>query len=45
MKRIKFYQCLLCGNILTATGNAELACCGNRLEPLKRTPADDAHRL
>lgn len=28
MKRIKFYQCPECGNILTATGKAELSCCG-----------------
>ena len=28
MKRIKFYQCPECGNILTATGSAALSCCG-----------------
>lgn len=45
MKRIKFYQCPACGNILTATGKAELSCCGRRLEPMTIQPADDAHRL
>lgn len=45
MKRIKFYQCPGCGNILTATGKAELSCCGRRLNPMKLTPADEAHRL
>ena len=45
MKRIKFYQCPDCGNILTATGKAELSCCGRRLNPMPLHPADDAHRM
>lgn len=45
MKRIKFYQCPACGNILTATGKAELSCCGRRLAPMTVNPADDLHRL
>ena len=45
MKRIKFYQCPDCGNILTATGKAELSCCGRRLFPMTVSPADDAHCL
>ena len=45
MKRIKFYQCPDCGNILTATGKAELSCCGRRLSPMTLIPADDAHHL
>lgn len=45
MKRIKFYQCPDCGNILTATGPAELSCCGRRLTPMAVKAADDAHRL
>ena len=45
MKRIKFYQCPDCGNILTATGKAELACCGRRLSPMSPAAADDMHRL
>lgn len=45
MKRIKFYQCPDCGNILTTTGKAELSCCGRRLSPMTVTPADDAHRM
>ena len=44
MKRIKFYQCPTCGNLLTATGKAELSCCGCRLEPMTVT-ADSAHQL
>ena len=45
MKRIKFYQCPSCGNILTATGKAELSCCGRLLSPMVLTPADDMHRM
>lgn len=45
MKRISFYQCPDCGNILTATGKAALSCCGRRLSPMQIRPADDAHRL
>ena len=45
MKRIKFYQCPACGNILTATGKAELSCCGRLLAPMAVTPADDMHRM
>lgn len=45
MKRIKFYQCPACGNILTATGKAELSCCGRLLNPMTIRAADDAHRL
>ena len=45
MKRIKFYQCPACGNILTSTGKAELSCCGRLLAPMTAAPADDAHRL
>ena len=45
MKRIKFYQCPDCGNILTATGKAELSCCSRRLSPMTVQAADDMHRL
>jgi len=43
MKRVKFYVCPDCGNILTASGGGELHCCGRRLEPLKPRRADEAH--
>lgn len=45
MKRIKVYQCPECGNLLTATGGAQITCCGRKLEPLKAQPADDQHAL
>ena len=43
MKRVKFYVCPDCGNILTASGGGELHCCGRRLEPLKPQKADEVH--
>lgn len=45
MKRLKFYSCPSCGNIMTATGNAELSCCGRKLSPLIAKPADEEHTL
>ena len=45
MKRIKFYRCPGCGNLLTATGQAEISCCGRLLTPMPVRPADDLHRL
>lgn len=45
MKRIKFYICPDCGNILTATGEAEISCCGRKLAPQAPQKADGTHRL
>lgn len=45
MKRVKFYVCPDCGNLLTATGGGELHCCGRRLEALKVQPADAEHTV
>lgn len=45
MKRVKFYVCPDCGNLLTASGGGELHCCGRRLEPLAARPADPAHAV
>lgn len=45
MKRIRFYCCPVCGNVMTATGEAEIACCGRRLEAMPMRPCDEAHTL
>lgn len=45
MKRIQFFQCPSCGNILTALSPAELICCGHRLSPMAMKASDEAHRL
>lgn len=44
MKRIKFFVCPDCGNILTVTGSGELHCCGRKLEALKAKKADEEHQ-
>lgn len=45
MKRVKFYLCPACGNILAATGEAEISCCGRKLSALIAKPSDEGHRL
>ena len=45
MKRVKFYVCPDCGNIVTATGNAEVSCCGRKLVAADLKKADDRHKL
>lgn len=45
MKRIKFYVCPTCGNIMTATGEAEVFCCGRKLTALIPKPSDEKHHL
>ena len=44
MKRIKFYVCPDCGNVLTATAPAEVSCCGRKLSPLEAKKADEEHQ-
>lgn len=44
MKRIRFYRCPVCGNVMTGTAMAQAACCGRALSPLEPKEADDAHR-
>ena len=41
MNKIKFYVCEQCGNLMTATGNATISCCGKTLEPLVAKKAEE----
>ena len=43
MKRVKFYVCKECGNILTAASTAEITCCGRKLVPLEAAEPDEGH--
>ena len=43
MKRIRFYVCPECGNVITATGEAVISCCGRRLEAMLAAPCDESH--
>lgn len=45
MKRIKFYECTSCGNVMTSSGEASLSCCGRILEPLLAQPVDNEHQV
>ena len=43
MKKLNFYVCPTCGNLLTATGAGDLSCCGRLLAPLVPSPAWGEH--
>lgn len=45
MKKLQFYVCPQCGNLLTATGPATVSCCGKRMEPLATAKAEQNHLL
>ena len=34
LRRVRFYVCPCCGNVLFSTGTASIHCCGCRLQPL-----------
>lgn len=43
MRRVRFYVCPVCGNILTATGEAVVSCCGVTLPALEAEAPDAEH--
>lgn len=43
MLRSSFYVCPVCGNILHASGEAVVSCCGITLPPLEAEPCDADH--
>jgi len=45
MKKLRFYVCPQCNNLLTATGDANISCCGKRIEPLTAEKATEDHLL
>ena len=45
MKKLRFYVCSKCGNIITATSDAAVSCCGNRLTALEPHRAEGADML
>ena len=45
MKKVLFYTCPVCGNVIQATGEAVISCCGITLPPLEVEEPDDAHSL
>ena len=45
MKRTAFRTCSTCGNVIITSENAEVSCCGRKLEALPVRPADDEHAV
>lgn len=45
MLKSRFYVCPLCGNVITAVGEAMISCHGIALPPLEAEPCDDLHGI
>lgn len=45
MKKLKFYVCPTCGNVLTGTSEASVSCCGKKLPALTPVKAEEADKL
>lgn len=45
MKRLKFYECPDCGNVVFSSSGAEISCCGRRLPALDEKPCDAVHAV
>ncbi len=45
MKKIQFYICPTCGNVITSTGEAEFSCCGRKLSAMAVKPSEEGHHL
>ena len=45
MKKVKFYVCPDCGNVLFCTGEGEISCCGRKLTALLSQPEDPQHEI
>lgn len=43
MKRIRFYVCPICGNVITAAGDAVISCCGVVLPAAEAETPDASH--
>jgi transcriptional regulator with XRE-family HTH domain len=45
MKKLKFYICPQCGNLITASTETAVSCCGKKLKPEELKKADQNERL
>lgn len=45
MLRAELYVCPVCGNVIYATGEAVISCCGITLPALEAEPGDDGHSV
>ena len=45
MKKIKFYVCPTCGNIVYSMSETEVSCCGRKLSPLVDQEENSSHEI
>ena len=45
MRKIRFFVCPICGNVITAIGETVVSCCGVTLTPLEAEEPDAEHAL
>ena len=45
MEKSSFYVCPVCGNVIQATGESVVSCCGITLPPLTAEAPDDEHTI
>lgn len=45
MKKLNFFVCKKCGNLLFSTDGADISCCGEKLLPLKPQKAEENEKL
>ena len=45
MLKSVWYVCPACGNVICATGEAVISCCGIVLPPMEPEPADESHAI
>lgn len=45
MRNLSFYVCPQCSNLITATGDAHISCCGKKIEALVAAKASAPHLL
>lgn len=45
MKKIKFYVCKNCNNIITSSTDTDVSCCGRKLEPLVAKTINEDHTV
>lgn len=45
MKRVKFYICPVCGNIICGIGESIISCCGICLPALEPEESDESHKI
>ena len=45
MKKVSLYVCPVCGNLIQATGEATISCCGITLPVLQAEECDEQHKI